>query len=307
MSLRLVPTRRTPAPMEHNPYAPPRAELTRKPAEDAGEWRERGEVVPALHGLVWIRDAWLLFWERPWTWTGMFAQMFGYGCLLKSIPFVWMASPFLGPFFSGGVAFTAHRLRQGEDISALDMYEVFRVCFWPLACLGLFALLLDGVLYFLIWTTDGFDHLFGFVSKIPGSSSWQLLARMLLTMGNFGFVVYVTTFLPMSLTAPLAAVDGRSALGALRDGIGGVSRNWAAFLVHCLAFYLLAIVFAGVALAFVLGLFFTSVPHRYFALYLAGTWLLGALIVLFFTGLFTLTAYTATRDIFYEEGCNEEG
>lgn len=148
----------------------------------------------------------------------------------------------------------------------------------------------------------GIGALSDLVDKIPKSSSWLLIARMLLLLGITGLLLYIVQVLPVFLPAALAAVGERNAVAALRDGIGGMFRNWTAFLVYSLAVVLLVLAVGGLAIACVLGLIFIDAPFH-----LAGAALLGVLISLFSTGFCTLTAYTATRDIFYEEGCNEEG
>ena len=303
---RLVSTRRAPEPTERNPYAPPRAELAREAVEDPGEWRDWGAVVPALHGLLWIRDAFRTLWARPWTWLGallLFLLCFGLVRLLNRISVPddgwvhWLgslselyASSCFFTLSCGGFAHMAHRQWLGEDVRALDVLGGFRGCFVRLALLGVVeALLLIGWLYYLGYA----------------KSHTALLKSATGIDFDAGIIpLYITWVFPLCFPPTLAAVAGSGAFWAMLAGTVAVFRNWKAFLVNAVVFGAVCqfcLRFTGwvLTLAQETSAGFgddLSVVCHYAAL--AFLWLFS----LFCVMLLFLTGYTASRDIFYEEG-----
>ena len=295
---RLVPTRRAPEPMERNPYAPPKAALERKPAEDAGEWRERGKVAPALHGVVWILDAWRLLWKQPWTWFGAFFLTFLCCALLSLIPVVGDALGMaLWPLFGGGFALMAHRLSSGEDIRVFDMFGGFRARFVQLALLCLYPALIVGIQHGAGFDIDHIPGMATLAGTVPDSSPWLDVARPFLKLFISLFFIHLVYVLPLFMPPTMVAVGGKSALSALPAGLGALFRNWGAFLVNTIAVTLLNVGVFGVVMACILVPIIVRAPVP-LPLLIIGAVLLGLLITLFFFWLLALTGYTATRDIF---------
>ena len=297
---RLVPTRRTPEPMERNPYAPPRAELERKPAEDAGEWRERGVVAPALHGLVWIRDAWRIFWEQPWTWCGACALGAFFAWLLDMIPVVgdYPLEYILWPIFGGGLALMAHSLSEGEDIHVLEVFGGFRACFPTLALLGVPVFLGMMVLAQMPSAAKFLMEL----ASVKVSFKWQgITLSQSLSAGGLFLICLVG--LPQLFPPVLAAVAGRGFTEALLVGMGAMLKNWKALLLNgvVLVCIHLCLTTGGLLLPLLLAKtaanFGSAIRDSCFHASLS----FFELVLNTCIGLFYLMSYTATRDIFYNE------
>ena len=107
-------------------------------------------------------------------------------------------------------------------------------------------------------------------------------------------------FLPPAL-ATLARGGLRKSLLA---GIGAMLRNWKAFLVFGIAVSVLTLCLLAATLLLALGVRIVSTsPTGILRVVCNHTFMIiGTAFDMFGTGFFTLMSYTATRDIFYEEG-----
>lgn len=285
------------------------AELLRMLLTSAqSKWRARGEVVPALHGLAWIRDAWRIFWERPWTWFCGSGMCVGWYTLLVHIPVVGktaaaLLTPLFCAIFFGQYAFWAHRQTLGEHVSIWDVHDDVAARFGQHALLGLCALIPLGILFAANRGFGDAGALSDLVSRIPESSLLGPAARRSLRYAVMVPIVYIVLILPVFLAPTLVTIGERNVVDALRDGMGAMFRNRAAFLAHCLAMLLLVLAVEGMVLSYCLIPYAVGdLSRRALRILLVGASWLRLLTTCFYTGLFALTGYAAARDIFYDEG-----
>ena len=284
---------------EHNPYAPPRATLARERAA-AGEWRERGRVTPAGHGLKWIRDAWALFRSRPATWCGV---MLLYGLcivLLSLIPLLGaLVTIFLAPVFSGGIALTAHEQSEGGEIGMGGLFRGFGPRFGGLALVGFFLLLVELALGVVALAIIGGPILFAAMSGNLDPAILQPAAGRIIALVPLYVLGLVPVMLALFFAPTLVAAGGHGAGQAMRAGIGAGVRNWKAGLVNFIGLVGFGI---GVGLAFgvVSALLGALVGGENAPIFVAVFMVIGLFLWLPVGAVLTLMSYTATRDIFYD-------
>lgn len=289
-----------PADEERNPYAPPRASLERERAA-AGEWRERGRVTPAGHGLKWIRDAWALFRSRPGTWC---AVMLLYGLcivLLSLIPLLGaLATIFLAPVFAGGIALTAHEQSEGGEIGVGGLFRGFGPRFGGLALLGFFLLLFELALGVVALAVIGGPILFAAMSGNFDPAILEPAAGRIIALAPLYVLGLVPLMLALFFAPTLVAAGGHAAGQAMRAGIGAGLRNWKAGLVN-----FIGLVGFGIGVGLVFGvasaLLGALAGRENAALFVLVFMVIGFLLWLPVGATLTLMSYTATRDIFYDE------
>ena len=267
----------------------------------AGEWRERGRVTPAGHGLKWIRDAWALFRSRPGTWC---AVMLLYGLcivLLSLIPLLGaLATIFLAPVFAGGIALTAHEQSEGGEIGVGGLFRGFGPRFGGLALLGFFLLLFELALGVVALAVIGGPILFAAMSGNFDPAILQPAAGRIIALAPLYVLGLVPLMLALFFAPTLVAAGGHAAGQAMRAGIGAGLRNWKAGLVN-----FIGLVGFGIGVGLVFGvasaLLGALAGRENAALFVLVFMVIGFLLWLPVGATLTLMSYTATRDIFYDE------
>ena len=276
-----------------NPYAPPKADLTRKPPHvGAGIWSEEPAETPAMHGFEWFREAWSLFRAWPRIWLGPLAVVTLLYFIVLLLP-KGSGGAVLGlilPILAGGVAMTAHRLveleaaRDGEDASIdprgpnpyADPGIVRRLVNFSLCC-ALYQLAAGLLLFVCVFGLSALGSLGG------------LLALLLL-------VPLIAPQYLFSLFGPsLVALGGMGAVKAMRASIRAGVNNWQPILLNALA--LAIVTMLGLTLVMLIG---GAAGISGFG----GSAVVSLLSTLIFAplwGLFALTSYFAAREVFYEE------
>lgn len=279
-------------PDDFNPYRAPRADMRPRAEIERGRWLERCRVVPARHGIAWLREAWLLFRRQP-RFLGDIPALALLGIILA--PLLSSRPELLGPLcvsafvFAGGVARMAHRVATGAPVNSFTVFHGFRR-FFPLATVGLLCWL-----WLLPWSQLS-AHLFS-RSLSAGIALPQGLAAALLFPSLFALPTPALVLAP-TLIVPAGHGPGRALLMGLAAGWANrraVLTHWAAVAGLCLA--MTAGVFVGVLTVKRFPVFFV--------LFLAGlalfVWLRLLLAVL------GLAPYVAARDLFYEPAPETDG
>ncbi len=283
-----------------NPYTMPKADLQESRQGQGALWRDHAVKVPASHGWHWLRDAWRLFWGRPFFWACV--------CLV-TMGCNWAATFFLPPVIgnivgtvvsivlNGGIVIMAHRQNNGESSGILDIFAGIRQAPLQLLFLAFLIMAYVGCLAGMAFLIIGWDVFTALASGTQAPELAQHIGRIFFTL----FVAMVLT-IPLilgSVFAPtLVAAAGRNALISLyRGGLGGM-KNWSAFLVNGLVLLLFAL-FGGLAAGFFIGLLTSLFGESVTTLALIGGF--GLLVLLPVFGIFSLMSYTASRDLFYEE------
>ncbi len=262
-----------------NPYAAPKADLSRPPAPGEGWWRERARLVPAANGWLWITTAWQLIKARKIVWLGFFLLFLlflaGMGALVFAARQLnhafgfWPHSPgwYVFPALmssitlaAGGIALAAHRQMARERGEAMDLAGNRRQRWGELLLLGLLVLCVSLPVFMAFL-------------KLPSAIDHLLLLLVKLTL---------------AMTSTLVMCGAFHAPRALVAGIMGLARNWRALLV-CILDSLLMAIPASVPFALL-----TVIP----GLQRLGTllWMEG------FSFFALLMGYCAARDLFYSNG-----
>ena len=185
----------------------------------------------------------------------------------------------------------AHRQTQEGDIHALDVFDGFRDHFVPLTILGALSLLYLGISA-VVADDDGL---------VGVSISYNVTGTPL----NTGFKVALDFFDVLMICVPaLVVLAERGVRKCLFTGMGAVLKNWRAFLVVGIAGGSIAFCLFGgsLLLTLVLQLVTANLSGMLRVVCDNAFTISGTALSMLLAGLIALMSYTATRDIFYEEG-----
>lgn len=215
-----------------------------------------GEVepvkTPASHGWQWVKAALAMFLEAPWRWMGMMLVFALIGITLSLIPLLgnllsWLVCPVL----TGGLMYAAERQSLNDDFTTATLFEGFSRNRNQLLLVGalyiLGALLLGGVMVLIV----GIE----FWGPMMGGNSQQAAAMMAQHPSSIllGSLVVLLLLIPGMMAfwfAPcLVALENLPAWDSLKLSLRATLKNWAAFLVYGLVFFLL-----GAAASMLFGL-----------------------------------------------------
>lgn len=283
-----------------NPYTIPKADLQEQRQEQGALWRDHAIRVPASHGWYWLRDAWRLFWGRPFFWA--FVCLVTMGCNGAAAFFLPpvignIVGAVLSIVLNGGIMIMAHRQSRGEHSGILDIFAGIRQAPLQLLFLAFLTMAYVGCLAGMAFLIVGWDVFTALASGTQPPELAQHVGKIFLAL----FVVMVLA-IPLMLGSvfapPLVAAAGRNALTSLYRGFLGGMKNWSAFLVNGLVLLLIVLLgslAAGLFVFLLISLFGESLT----TLVLIGGFALLALLPVFGTSL--LMPYIASRDLFYEE------
>ena len=245
-----------------------------------GVWRDGPARVPASHGWWWFVQACGLFFARPGTWL---KAMVG--------PALTQRSAVLSLHCAGGVMVMAHRQFEGERTTAGDVFAGFRQNFGQLTTVAIYGGLWSLAVFGLAWLFSG-----GELRALFNDGEWTRRAYVALGFCFAGSLPLIGA----SFFAPtLVVLVGEEPLDALWHGFLACLLNWPAMLVNGLVMGIVGggAAALGVCLAFLLAPVFASAGAAIFLIWLA---LFG--VCLPFFSVYSLMSYTASRDIFYDEG-----
>jgi len=259
------------APAARNVYAPPRApvEDPREALEDEHDFIEGGRAVPAGHGVSWLGEGWRLFKQSPLIWIVNVILFLVITVAVQVVPIVGgIAGALLAPVLGAGLMIGAHGLHHGETLEVGHLFAGFRH--------NTGALVLVGVVYLV-----GVIAIVVLVMLLMGASFVGLMAGGGEPAVGPGLILAILTAVALAIPLAMAywfapalvALNGLSAIEAMKMSFWGCLKNILPFLVYGLVALVAAIV--------------ATIP-------LALGWLvLGPVLA--------ATMYASYRDIFYQE------
>lgn len=249
--------------------------------------------VPASHGWLWIKEAADLYMDEQVLWTSMPLFLGVFMTLISLLPIVGsLCSLLTGPVFAGGLMLAAHGQQQGEGLHFLSLFQGFRH--------NRNQLLLLGVLQLLMAVGVGVVAGIGAVMVVRLNGPMEaasLLADhplLILLLGLAALTLAMAVSMAFWFAPCLVAIGNATAWESIGISFRSTLRNWSAFFVFALVAFVavlvagVVLVLAGMLLQFALVL---NMPQV--LLQIAILALLSPIIALF-----TLTTYTAFRDLF---------
>lgn len=274
----LAPTAEAPAAAEQvadasNPYQAPKANLNQTHAE--GEMS--GPVsVPFGHGTGWISDAFNNhFKANPGAWIGTFLIFFVITFVMQIIPLIGpLVFALLSPVFTAGFMIGSKAQDEGEDFSVNHLFSGFKNSTGQLILVGLLYLVGSFAIGMLVAMLMGgsmaMTGVLGGQDPAAAQAMAQNPAVMLLPV-----LVMLALLMPLLMAywfAPaLVALEGVSALTAMKMSFTGCLKNMLPFLLYGIVMLVLAVI--------------ASIPFG-----------LGLLVLL---PVMLASMYTAYRDIYY--------
>lgn len=300
-----IDTPKAPRPknVPENPYASPKADL-QVDKNNIGDWLDTPQKVAPSHGWLWIKKATIMFLEQPWMWLGMALTVSILLFLLNLIPFIgFVPYTILSIVFGGGLMMAAQQQDNGETVEFNYIFKGFSHNRNQLVVVGLlylggfFAIGLVMVLFIgaAIWPLLGIG---------PGDSE-SAAASMGANIPMFVIAILVGMALSIPLmmaiwfSTPLVAINDHKAWAACKLSLRACLKNWLAFLIYGLAFFvvgliIMAIIGGGSGL---LAYFFSSETSFIFAFLPILVMSLFMLPVMVIWG---LSVFTGFKDIFYK-------
>jgi hypothetical protein len=286
-----------------NPYAAPKANLKTE-KEHTGSWLDRPRKVPASHGWRWIKSATAMFMKNPWKWLAMALLYVLFITLFNFLPKI---GQILGTFLSlplaGGMMLAAHKSDNGNIVRINYLFEGFRHNRNQLFLVGLYYLGFFFIFGLILGLLMG-GSIFTFLGGGPESAeAINAMVQENLSLFFIGMLVIFALSIPVMMAVwfatPLVAISDRTALTAYILSFKGCMKNWLAFLVYSLAFFLLVIVIMAVVGA-ISGLlaFFIADGNPFILSFLPMVFILLLCIPLMVIGV--LTVFTSFKDIYYQ-------
>lgn len=250
-------------------------------------------TVPASHGWRWMKEAADLFMEEQSLWTSMPLVQAICITLLALIPVLGgLLSVLIGPVFIGGLMLAAHGQQQGQPLRFAALFDGFGPKRGQLLAVGglqMVAALIIGVVVGVgAIAVARFNEPMQAVAMVANSPF------MALFLGIAVLLVAVAMGMAFWFAPCLVAIGDKTAWQSIGISFGATLRNWSAFLVFglvslaALVVVMVVLLVAGFIFQFALRF---NIPE--FVLQIGLLVLLSPII-----GLFTLTLYTAYRDIF---------
>lgn len=255
--------------------------------------------LPAGHGLAWITQAWQQFKAQPRVWLAAVALVYLVTLVLSLVPVVGsLATMILGPVFAGGLMLGAQSQERHGSLKTMAGFDGFSAQGGQLALVGLLYL----VGLFLVFMVAGLILMASGIltagsMEALSSNDPELVAGVLGPGIGLVLLVLMLAMVPLLMLywfAPvLVALEGMSAIEAMRMSFRACWKNMVPFLVYGLAlmflligasliFGLLSALLAGISETLTVALMLLMIP-----------------LMLVFASLVVLSIYTAYRDVFH--------
>jgi hypothetical protein len=252
-------------------------------------------VVEAGRGSAWWGEGWRIFTSSFWTWIGIMIVYIIIVVLVSLIPLVGSFGQWLlTPVFMGGLMLGCHAIERGEPLRVAHLFEGFQGAhFVPLMIIGVVNIGITLALAALaVVGVAGSFSLMGMMQGGAMNDPMGALGGMTRMFTGTGILltlvglVIVAVFAMLNWFAPaLVALEGATAVQAMKLSFFSCLRNWVPFLVYGLIG--IAIGCAAALLVFGLVLLFGA------SAFLGGdssNWL-GALIGLFFLFMIVMAVF----------------
>jgi uncharacterized membrane protein len=227
-----------------NPYSPPEA-LVADPASDLGDSRGllvNGRQVPIGNSVLWVSEAFHLFFGKPWKWLGTTLLLLLISMIVSLAPFSNLLTTILWPVAAGGVAYALDVQRQTQNFALHDVFAGFGSKFLPLAAVGCVAMLTAVIMFavFLVMADSEVALAMALggrqLSVLPPNFWWALLITMVLAVP-----LTSATF----LAPPLIVLHGLTPGQAMKMSFFACLKNiapWTAFALLMVLLILLSII-----------------------------------------------------------------
>lgn len=260
-----------PSPASANPYQTPKANLHKHNNE--GEMS--GPVsVPFGHGWSWIASAWSNhFTNNPFAWIGAFIVFIILSIVIQLIPLLGaIATSLLSPVFTAGFMIGSRAQEMGEDFTLGHLFSGFKQSTGQLILVGL--LYLVGIIALGVIAAAMMGGSFAMLGMMAGEPAaveamMQDPAAIILPI-----LVMLLLFLPLLMAywfAPaLVAIDGTSAVSAMKLSFVGCLKNVLPFLLYGIVLLVLMVIAAipfGLGLLILLPLMTASMYTSYRDIY----------------------------------------
>jgi len=292
----------TSAPLQPPPRAPV---VGASPGSSAARAAMSGPAArSAGHGWAWISRAWSLFKQEPRIWLLAVALVYLVTIALSMVPVVGsLATMLLGPVFAGGLMLGAQTQQRTGTLSVVAGFDGFSRHGGQLALVGVLYLL-GVVLVFvaagLVAVTAG-GLSAGSLEALNTGDPEAVAAAMgpgILSLVLVAMLFFVPLLMAYWFAPPLVALEGLSALDAMRMSFRGCLKNILPFLVYGLALFFLL-----VALSLLFGLLAAMLSAIAESLAVVAVALLIPL-MLVFAVIVVLSIYTGYQDIFLSDERN---
>jgi hypothetical protein len=218
-------------------------------------------VVPAGRGAAWWSEGLQLFTSRFWTWIGIMFVYLILMALINSVPYVgdlghWL----LTPVFMGGIMIGCNAIDRGEPLRVSHLFEGFQGShFVPLMIIGAVNIglalaigaiaavgLLGGLKMADLAQWGNGDPIARLMGSLAGVSGTSLLMMLVI-------LVIAAVFGMLNWFAPaVVALQGATAVEAMKASFKSCLRNWAPFLVYGLVAIVVGTVLIGVVVGIAL-------------------------------------------------------
>jgi len=226
-----------------NPYGAPRAPVSDYVAGNHAVL-ERARSVPADHGVAWYREGWRIFKMSPAVWIGIWAAFFAIVVFISFLPIIGgLIVGVVTPLFAGGALTAARNADRDGGARFADFFSAFSGPVGTLLLIGVLQLLLSFVVGILVALVDSV-YLGNAFTDSP-SFDRLMSADVILPLAVMA-VVTGLIFLPITnavwLASGLCAMEGTSALDALRRTFNATLRNLLPLLVFGLVTLALGVI-----------------------------------------------------------------
>jgi uncharacterized membrane protein len=255
---------------EQNPYQAPEAELT-QPAE-YGEMT--GPVsVPAGNGWTWIKNGFSHFRRNPGSWILSFIILIVLNIVFSLVPMIgsWITT-LLSPVFAAGFMIGCRAQEDGDDFTVGHLFEGFKQNTGQLILVGLLYLI--GVIIVTVLAvmavigSAGLGVFFGgdpaAMAANPDFSGSIILAVLIM------FLFLVPFIMAYWFAPALVALEGLSALNAMKMSFSGCLKNILPFLLYgiiAMVLFILATIPIGLGLLVVVPMLTASIYTGYRDIY----------------------------------------
>ncbi len=199
-------------------------------------------VVEAGRGAAWWGEGWHIFTSNFWTWIGMMIIYIVITMLIGLVPFVgtfgnWL----LTPVFIGGLMLGCQAIDRDEPLRVAHLFEGFQGAhFVPLMIIGAVNIVLTLIITALaVAGLVGGVSLAGMMQSGVGGDPLSALGGMAEAFTGTGVlliliaVVIAAIFAMLNWFAPaLVALDGATAVQAMKLSFSSSLRNWVPFLIY---------------------------------------------------------------------------
>lgn len=217
-------------------------------------------VVGVGDSINWLKGGWKIFTSNIANWVLM-TLIFGViGIVLSFIPFIGaLALYLLLPLFIGGLLYSAQKADQGQATDIMDIFAMFKdeQRRTPLIILGLLMLAVGFVMMVVVG-----GMMFASIDSVPNGEM-----SMMPSIGMGGFLVAVIATILSSMlfifATPLVMFKNMSAVDAIKNSFMACVKNFPAFIIFMIIYFVLAIV---AAIPFGLG-FLVLLPVMVAAVY----------------------------------------